>query len=76
MTNIKPQMRTDTILRCDGMKALVECLGIVEAERFVMLIQREPFNYTEWRQDLFNDVPLETFLENARQYDENKNTSL
>ncbi len=64
-------MRTDTILRCDGMKALVEHLGIVEAERFVMLIQREKFDYTKWRQDLFNDVPLETFLENARQYSEN-----
>ena len=61
-------MRTDTILRCDGMKALVECLGIVEAERFVMLIQREPFDYTEWRQNLFAGVPLETFLENARKY--------
>ena len=46
-------MRTDTELRCDGMKALAQLLGIVEAERFVALIQREPFDYTEWRQGLF-----------------------
>lgn len=64
-------MRTDAVLRCDGMKALVECLGIVEAERFVMLIQREPFDYTEWRQGLFAGVPLEAFLDNAREYSEN-----
>jgi len=63
-------MRTDTILRCDGMKILAEHLGIVEAERFVALLQREPFDYTEWRQHLFDDVPLEKFLENAKQYSE------
>jgi len=63
-------MRTDTVLRCDGMKALAEQLGIVEAERFVALIQREPFDYTQWRQSLFEDVPLDVFLENARQYSE------
>ena len=64
-------MRTDSVLRCDGMNALVERLGIVEAERFVTLILREPFDYTEWRQRLFEDVPLDVFLENARQYSEN-----
>jgi hypothetical protein len=64
-------MQTDTILRCDGMKILVQHLGIVEAERFVMLIQREPFDYTEWRQHLFNGVSLEKFLEDARCYSEN-----
>ena len=63
-------MRTDTLLRCEGMKVLVESLGIVEAERFVTLIQREPFDYTQWRQGLFKDIPLDTFLENARQYSE------
>jgi len=63
-------MRTDSVLRCDGMNALVERLGIVEAERFVTLILREPFDYTEWRQRLFEDVPLDVFLENARQYSE------
>ena len=67
-------VRTDTMLRCEGMKALVGCLGIVEAERFVTLIQREPFDYTEWRQDAFNDMPLETFLDNARKYSESLET--
>jgi len=67
-------MRTDTVLRCDGMKVLAAHLGIVEAERFVALIQREPLDYTEWRQHLFDDVPLETFLENARRYSESLET--
>ena len=67
-------MRTDTLLRCDGMKILAQHLGIVEAERFVAIIQREPFDYTEWRQHLFNNVPLEDFLENAKNYSDNFET--
>jgi hypothetical protein len=63
-------MQTDTVLRCEGMKVLAANLGIVEAERFVALIQREPFDYTEWRQGLFEGMSLDTFLENARQYSE------
>ena len=63
-------MRTDTLLRCDGMKILAQHLGIVESERFVAIIQREPFDYTEWRQSLFEGVPLDQFLEDARNYSE------
>ena len=63
-------MLTDTLLRCEGMNLLADHLGIVEAERFVTLIQREPFDYTEWRRRLFDDVPLGVFLENARRFDE------
>ncbi len=42
--------KTDTIVRNEGMEALVSKLGYVDAERFIMLISREPFDYTEWRQ--------------------------
>lgn len=61
-------MKTDTVLRCDGMRILAQHLGMVEAERFVALIQREPFDYTQWRQGLFLDVSLDQFLDNARKY--------
>jgi hypothetical protein len=30
----------------------------------------QPFDYTEWRQNLFDGVPLDVFLENARQHGE------
>jgi len=46
-------MITDTEIKLNGMKALVEKLGLVEAERFIVLIQREPFDYTEWRKKLW-----------------------
>jgi len=61
-------MKTNTVLRDRGMRVLAEQLGLVEAERFIALIRREPFDYTEWRQGLFEDVPLDTFLQNAQNY--------
>ena len=44
------------------MKVLKENLGLMEAERFVTLILREPFDYTKWRQDFvekFEDMSVE-----------------
>jgi len=63
-------MKSDTALRCAGMKVLSETLGIVDAERFIAIVLREQFDYTKWRQDLFKNVPMETFLEDAMSYRE------
>ena len=64
-------MRSNTVLKDDGMRILAEQLGLVEAERFIALLRREPFDYTNWRQCLFNNVPLDTFLQNAQEYRDN-----
>ena len=61
-------MRSNTVLRDDGMRILAEQLGIVEAERFIALMRREPFDYTQWRQGLYKDVPLKVFLQDAQNY--------
>jgi hypothetical protein len=61
-------MRTNTVLKDDGMRILAEQLGLVEAERFIALIRQEPFDYTEWRQGLYRDVPLNQFLRDAQEY--------
>jgi hypothetical protein len=44
-------MMTDTVLLKTGMKVLIEQLGDIEAEKFVSILLREPFDYTEWRRD-------------------------
>ncbi len=46
-------MRTDTEIRVHGLRALIDVLGIVEAEKFISLILREPFDYTKWQQNLW-----------------------
>ena len=45
-------MMTDTELKIKGFNALVHTLGEVEAERFISLILREPFDYTKWQKHL------------------------
>ena len=48
-------MNTDTEVRIRGLRALIEALGIVEAERFITLILREPFDYTQWQKQLWTE---------------------
>ena len=66
-------MITDTEIKIKGIKALAESLGDVEAERFISLIQREPFDYTEWRQDLDTDLTIDEISKKAMDL-RNKNT--
>lgn len=48
-------MITDTELKIKGFRVLIESLGEVEAERFISLILREPFDYTKWQRSLWTD---------------------
>jgi hypothetical protein len=50
---------TDTEVRIKGMEALITALGEVHAERFITLMMREPFDYTEWQKTLWNDKSVE-----------------
>ena len=61
-------MKTDALLRQEGMRVLSTNLGLVEAERFISLIIREPFDYTEWQRDLYSDLSLEELCNNADAY--------
>jgi hypothetical protein len=61
-------MRTDNIIKQEGFKALAEKLDIVEVERFFMLINREKFDYTKWRKDLFEKMSLEELSSKAMNY--------
>ena len=60
---------TDTLLKAEAMDILVKNLGVVNTERFVTLILREPFDYTEWRRNnLSEDITLEELNEQAINY--------
>jgi len=39
-------MRTDTIIRNEGAQVQMEKLGLIEAEHFIMLIQKERIFWT------------------------------
>ena len=58
-------MMTDTEIRLKGLQVLTKYIGDVEAERFIALIQREPFDYTKWRQGLDEDLSIEEISKKA-----------
>jgi hypothetical protein len=51
-------MFTETELRIKGIEALTSKLGAVEAERFISIILKEPFDYTKWQKTLWKDISV------------------
>lgn len=60
-------MKTDTEIKLQGMEALVQSLGEVEAERFISLMQREPFDYTRWQRTLWDSKTVTELSQRAMQ---------
>ncbi len=58
-------MITDTEIKRKGLKAPSSTLGVVEAERFISLILKEPFDYTQWQRNLFSDKSIEEISREA-----------
>ena len=69
-------MITDTEVRVKGVQALTNSLGSVGAERFIALIQREPFDYTKWQRTLWEDQSIEEISNAAMKTCENPATQL
>ena len=65
---------TDTELRIAGMRALLNALGDVQAERFITLLLREPFDYTTWQRTLWQDKTVEEISQAAMQYRHSQQT--
>jgi hypothetical protein len=65
-------MYAEMTLRNEGMKILISKLGHVEAERFISLIIREPFDYTEWQKGLFDKMSVKELSNTAmEEYEDN-----
>ena len=50
------------------MEALVLALGEVDAERFITLVLREPFDYTRWQRNLWSEKSVRTLSQEAMVY--------
>jgi hypothetical protein len=64
-------MKPDAVIRSEGMEILAKNLGLVEAERFIMLIQKEQFDYTKWQENLFGNMSVEEISNKAAEYRKN-----
>ena len=61
------RMKSDPELKRDAMTLLRVNLGLVESERFLALMQREPFDYTEWRRSSREQATVSELVMRARQ---------
>lgn len=61
-------MRNDTVIKHEGFNAIINKLDIVEVERFITILNRERFDYTEWRKTLWEDLSIEELSERAMKY--------
>ena len=58
-------IKTETQIRYEGLDALVKQLGMIDAERFISVILRERFDYTEWQRHLWENDSLEAIYQRA-----------
>ena len=58
-------MITDEQLKVEGLKALTEALGEVQAEKFIALMMRSPFDYTKWQKKLWTERSVEDISDAA-----------
>lgn len=58
-------MITDEQLKIEGITALTEALGDVQAEKFIALIMRSPFDYTKWQKNLWTEKSVEDISDAA-----------
>jgi len=58
-------MKTDTEVKSNGLEILVREMGAVDAERFIALILKEPFDYTKWQKDLFAEGSVDKISRDA-----------
>lgn len=59
---------TDIEIKLKGVQLLSKSLGDIETERFIALIQREPFDCTKWRQQLDDELTVEEISSRAMKY--------
>ena len=62
----------ETVLQQSAMRYLIEKFGHVDAERFISLMIKEPFDYTEWQKHLYEDMTVEELSRKAMEYRDSK----
>jgi len=59
-------MKTDSEIIETGFQSLFSSLSMVDAERFIMLIKRDQFDYTKWQTQLWEDETVESLSAKAQ----------
>ena len=54
------------------MNVLIQAFGAVDAERFISMVKRDTFDYTEWRRSLWNDMTIDEVYAEAAAFENNQ----
>ena len=65
---------TDTEVNQKGLGALLDALGEVDAERFITLLNRDPFDYTIWQRNIFENLNVDQISSDAMRLRTKNNT--
>ena len=65
-------MKADNVVRLEAMDALIATLGTVDAERFISMVKRDTFDYTEWQRKLWSDKSIEEIHMLATEHEKNR----
>jgi hypothetical protein len=61
-------MKADSVIMSEAMQALHRALTPVEVEKFVVMLNRDKFDYTRWRENLWQHETLESLSDKAQAY--------
>jgi hypothetical protein len=61
--------RTDNAVRLEAIDVLLATLGEVDTERFISMIKRDTFDYTEWRKGLWKGKSIDEIHMMASEYE-------
>ena len=68
---------TDSELKSKCFTILAEQVGNVEMKRFVMLLNRDTFDYTEWRKNnLFQGETVDSLCDKIEVFQANRNRAV
>ena len=62
-------MRTDNVIRLEAIGVLLAKLGEVDTERFISMIKRDTFDYTEWQRGLWKGKSIDEIHSAAVEYE-------
>jgi hypothetical protein len=62
--NFQYDVQTEAIISA-GMKLLRKHPGVIETEIFISKVNRKGFDYTKWRENLYEDMSLKELLDHA-----------
>jgi len=51
-----------------GLACLIDNLGVVQAEEFIMTVKSESFDYTKWQREFYDALPEGDFMKRSREY--------